>query len=257
MPLKLLFCMKVDVVNFRGRGAAELAALASAEGIGFTLLEDRAIFSPARQTLAAAQRLIKKLTALAPESGLQGTFSFEAYEPFTPRPLAPLKAEIEAMQAYVDRLVEQYRITVCQISRTSCGRAWFASRKIKITKVKDVDTFCVCLHEVGHILNGPIRPVYLSEFHTEQQALRLAKLFAEEAGLTDNPTWQKGLQDYERRAKGYVIWHIAKGYKNGLRVTRLLPEAKRWLDYDFSIWPDNRVEVRRYSNNYKVTLTPA
>lgn len=247
--------MNVEEVVFEGPDYREIHKLALAARIQHVVNKGSVCFPV--KSYAAAKTIVKKLQEMGPDNGLSGSFKLQASQRFITLVKAPPEAQIQAMQAFVDKKIGDLKITVYKISKSSCGLAWIEQRRIKIPRVKDVDTFCVCLHEIGHILNGRIRPVYASEYHTEQQALRLAKEFAEQAGLTNDEQWIKALRQYENRAKGYVMLRIAEGYAAGLRVGKILPEVKRWLGYDFSAWPGNKVEVDHYASGYHVKLTPA
>jgi hypothetical protein len=248
--------MRVKEVIFEGPTCTELSEIANKARIKHVKTEGGLWFPVT--SLASAKRLIKQLQELCPEDNIIGAFKFKVTQPFISLLPKLAEEEIQAMQAYVDNRITELGITVYKISKGSCGLAYFKERKIKIPKVKDVDTFCVCLHEIGHIINGPMRPVYASEYHTEHQALRMAKEYAETARISKDAAWLKALKQYEERAKAYVIWHIAKGYKRGLRMNALQQPIVKWLGYtDFAKWPGNRVEVKRYSNGYQVKLTPA
>jgi hypothetical protein len=253
--------MKTDALLFKANDflkLCELRELADAHQIPNERHDRITLRFPVTSPLRAKQ-LITRLQEIGRERGIQGTFSVTMTQEFIEAFPALPEATIQAMQQQVQAYCEQTGIKVIGTMVNSCGRAWIERKEIKIPKVKDVDTFCVCLHEIAHILNGRIRPTYLMEFQTEKKALTLALEWAEINPGLITADWLKALEKYEGRAKGYIMFHVGKGYQNGLRVHKIEPEVKQWLGHDFDSWPGNRIQVEHYSEKpfFKVRKTPA
>lgn len=53
------------------------------------------------------------------------------------------------------------------ISPGNYGCAYLKTKKIKVPEVKSLYTLATALHEIGHIVNGNIKPVYLGEYKAE------------------------------------------------------------------------------------------
>lgn len=102
--------------------------------------------------------------------------------------------------------------------RTSLtGRVNWQLKTCAIPEIKSRKSLYIALHELGHIVNGRIRPVYKGEFLAEQYAhKRMRELgFAVPRSMT-------------KRAKNYVRWKIIKAERRGARS--IDPKVRQWTE---------------------------
>ncbi|MBH21761.1 MAG: hypothetical protein CML98_08335 [Rhodobiaceae bacterium] len=71
----------------------------------------------------------------------------------------------------IESLMNEHNIKLKKWSVTSCGRAYFKQREIKIPRPNNLDRFFVCLHEIKHIIDQRIKPSCLAEFRCDKYAL--------------------------------------------------------------------------------------
>lgn len=95
------------------------------------------------------------------------------------------------------------------------GRVSWSRRECRIPEVKTRKSLYIALHELGHIANGRVSPVYVGEYRAEMYAhARMREMgFAVPAAMT-------------ARAKRYVDMKLRRAKRRGLKsVSR---EAARW-----------------------------
>ena len=142
-------------------------------------------------------------------------------------------------KAIINQLLTEHKITVVKWSKSSCGRACVDKRLIKIPKPTNIDRFCVCLHEIGHIVKQATKrkmKLYQSEFLAESYVFEIAEKL------------QIDVSSYKERARRYVIMNIAKGYCRGLNLNTINPEVKKFCDIDFSAWEGKKVFVKNWGS---------
>lgn len=141
---------------------------------------------------------------------------------------------------HLNKLLNHYNIKVVKWSTGSNGRAWFAKREVKIPYPTNIDRFCVCMHEIKHIIDGKWGNLYQREYACEMFALEQAKLLGFDANM------------YRERARRYIIMNIAKGYCRKLKLSKLEPEIKEFCNINFDDWVGKKVYVSGWgSDSYK------
>lgn len=137
----------------------------------------------------------------------------------------------KSAESYLNKLLKKYKISVYAWSTTSCGRAYIKEKRIKIPKPTNTDRFAVCLHEVGHIHNGKVRPRYKSEYLAEQYALQHLEL----SGCDT--------EKYVQRARNYVLYMLAKAHNRGLDWSKVPKEIIDFTQTDVSAWVGHKVFI--------------
>jgi len=98
----------------------------------------------------------------------------------------------------------------------NCGRAYIDERRVIVSIPINRDRLIVCLHEIGHIVNGHIKPRYIEEMKAEKFAILKMKEF----GI---PISRKA----KARTKNYVSYKIRQAKRRGLK--KVSSEAKRFI----------------------------
>jgi hypothetical protein len=136
---------------------------------------------------------------------------------------------IEA-QSFLDKLYNENKIKIKAISKTSCGRAYWGTREIKVPIPTNEDRFGVCLHEVKHIIDGNKGKRYEQEFRCDVYALDGLKKFGYET-----TGWKK-------RMRWHVLSRVAMATNRGLKIVS--KDIKEFYpDVDFNKWIGKRVFV--------------
>jgi hypothetical protein len=143
-----------------------------------------------------------------------------------------MKFDKDIAEKHLKRLLKQYKIEVVKWSRTSCGRAYWNDKQVKIPHPTDLDRFCVGIHEIKHVIDGYFGKLYQREYACEKFAIQQAELL----GFDD-------IETYQERARRYIIMTIAKGHCRGLNLDNIEPEIKRFCNIDFSEWKGKKVFV--------------
>lgn len=150
-----------------------------------------------------------------------------------------LNFDEEKANNHLKKLLRQYKIKVTKWSIGSCGRAWPSIKKIKIPKPTDIDRFCVCMHEIKHVIDGISGKLYQREYFCEKFAIEQAEL------LNFDCT------QYKERARRYVIMCIAKGYCRKLNLLKIDPEIKEFCAINFKEWKDKKVFIRGWGSGVR------
>lgn len=153
----------------------------------------------------------------------------------------------EELQNIIEDYLRKYFIKIVKYSVTNCGCAWIDDRKIKVPKIsgKDyIDRFMTTLHEIGHIVNGNIKPSCIGEYKAEQFAINEAKKYGIQS------------ESYIRHAKGYVLSNIAEGFNRGLRLNKIPLEMKNWVKEYSSIdtWEQTNKKVFFCRSEFKTSF---
>ena len=130
----------------------------------------------------------------------------------------------------VNDLMNEHNITLDKWSSSSCGRAYFKERKIKIPKPNNLDRFFVCLHEIKHIIDQRIKPSCLAEFRCDKFALD----FCNKLGWTSEMV--------EARMKWHVLSRVAMATNRKLQLVPFEIESY-YNDVDFDRWYGRKVFV--------------
>lgn len=147
-------------------------------------------------------------------------------------------------EAHLTSLIKKYNIEVKEWRKTSSGSACLSSRSIAIPKPVDIDSFCVALHECGHVIKNTSKrkmPLYKSEFIAEKFAIEQAELLGFNAC------------SYKERARRYIIMNISVShFRNQVDVLKIPKEIREFCKIDFSTWKDKKVFVRGWGiDTYK------
>lgn len=146
----------------------------------------------------------------------------------------------EKAEQHLNKLLKQYKIKVVKWSAGSNGRAWWTKKEVKIPHPTNIDRFCVCMHEIKHIIDGKWGNLYQREFACEMFAIEQAAELGFDAS------------EYRERARRYIIMNIAKGYCRKLNLSKLEPSIKEFCNIDFSEWEGKKVYVSGWgSDTYK------
>jgi Zn-dependent peptidase ImmA (M78 family) len=126
----------------------------------------------------------------------------------------------------VKRLSKKHKIKVVHKFKGESGTAFYKERKVNVPKHLDnYEKALVCLHEIGHIVNGDKEPAYYDEYLAERFAIRTGKKY----GIVS--------PKYERGAGFYVMWHIANDIKkDDLKLSKIKRSAIKFVSkvYDFN-----------------------
>lgn len=143
-------------------------------------------------------------------------------------------------QKHLNKLLKKHKITVKKYSKSSCGRAWVESKQIIIPEPKDIDRFCVAMHEIGHVVKEASKSkmkLYQAEYLAEMYAIEQAKLLGFDSS------------GYEERARRYLIMNIAKGHCRKLNLSKIESEIKDFCKIDFSEWEGKKVFVSGWGSS--------
>ena len=143
-------------------------------------------------------------------------------------------------EKHINGLVRRYKIKVIGYSVSSCGRAWPGSRKIKIPRPTNIDRFCVCLHEVKHIIDGLTGPSFKLEFDCDMYAMDEAKALGFD------------VSEWEKRTRWHSLSRIAMAMNRKMPARKIPDYIKEYFsDVDFSGWEGRKVFVssdRKYKD---------
>jgi hypothetical protein len=144
-------------------------------------------------------------------------------------------------EQHINQLLSFYGIRVKKWSKSSCGRAWDCNKTVIIPKPTDIDRFCVCLHEIGHIVNPcKSNKNFEKEYAAEMFAINQCRI----AGYD--------CSDYKERARRYIIMNISKAHARKLNLKTIPDEIKQFCNINFSEWEGRKVFVRNWGvNTYK------
>ncbi len=142
---------------------------------------------------------------------------------------------------HLNSFLKTYKIKVCKWSVTDCGRAYISKKEIKIPKPTNVIRFCICMHEIKHIIDGNKGKLYQKEFACEKFAIEQAESLGFDCSI------------YKEIARRYVVMNIAKGFCRGLNLKNIEPEIIKFCNVDFSSWEYKRVFVTGWgSSNVRI-----
>jgi hypothetical protein len=128
---------------------------------------------------------------------------------------------------YIATQLNFHDIKVIEWNKSDCGIAFVENRTIKIPEPTTINRFLICLHEISHIIRSPFHTsmrVYEYEYDCEMYAIQQAL----ELGLD--------IEDYEHRAKGYVMYCVCRAFNRGLNLDKANYEILDWLGIDIDEW---------------------
>lgn len=139
--------------------------------------------------------------------------------------------DVERATRFINGLLKLHKITVRRWSTTASGRAWHHDSSVIIPKPVNIEKFCVCLHEIKHILDGDDgRPSYVSEYRAEEYALIVGATFG-------------NVEEYRRRARYYVAYSVAQANNRGLNLAKIPVEISEFCMIDFKLWAEQKAFV--------------
>ena len=97
------------------------------------------------------------------------------------------------------------------------GRVSWVKKTCAMPEIKSRKSLYIALHELGHIVNGCVRPVYVSEFLAEMYAHQRMR----ELGF-------RVPQSMTERAKRYVRSKIIRAERRGARS--IDPKVRQWTN---------------------------
>lgn len=151
----------------------------------------------------------------------------------------------EIAEGHLNELLTKYSIKVAKYSKSSCGWADWKKREVKIPDPTDVDRFCVCLHEVKHIIDGDLGYRFEQEFACDLYALREA----EKLGFDTT--------DWKIRMRWHSLSRIAMATNRRLPVSKIPSHIKEYFnDVDFTGWEGKKVFVGwNHKGDNKITIS--
>lgn len=151
-------------------------------------------------------------------------------------------------QNHLSKLLKQYKIKVIGYSTTSCGYARWRSREIKIPRPTNTDRFCVCMHEIKHIIDGDKGKRFEQEFDCDMYALLQAKMMA------------FGIKEWEKRMRWHSLSRIAMAHNRGYDISNLRSDIKSFFkEVNWSKWRGSRVFVHSVDKSefgYSMDFSP-
>lgn len=151
-------------------------------------------------------------------------------------------------EKHINSLLKNYKIKVVKRSKSSCGRANSSTHEVIIPHPTDVDRFCVCLHEIKHIIDGTKGKLYQREYACEKYAIEEAEKLGFDTSM------------YRERARRYVILCISKAHCRHLNLKEIPQEIKDFCNIDFSTWESRNVFVsnwgsKSYTEPLQITIS--
>lgn len=147
---------------------------------------------------------------------------------------------------YITGLCIKYDIKIIGYSASSCGRAWWKTRSIKIPMPTNIDRLGVCLHEIKHIIDGTKGATYEREFLCDMYALDKLR----DLGY-DTTEWEK-------RMRWHSLMQIAKAVNRKLNIDNISQEIRDFFcEINFNEWKGKRVFVSHDKTSilgYRVTM---
>jgi len=141
----------------------------------------------------------------------------------------------EIAERHLQKLLKEHKIKVIKWSVTSCGRAYWKKRKVKIPKPTNVDRFGVCMHEIKHIIDGKKGKRFEQEFACD--------MFAREQMILLG--FNNGIQNWDKRTNWHCLSRIAMAVNRKMDVEKISINIKEWFNFvDFSKWKNKKVFIR-------------
>lgn len=146
-------------------------------------------------------------------------------------------------ESHLRKLITKYRIKIRSYSVSSCGTAWWRTREIKIPKPTSIDRFCVCMHEVKHIMDGDAGKRFEQEFDCDMFALEQAHALG-----FDTTAWEK-------RVRWHSLSRIAMAMNRKLKASKIPQRITTYFsDIDFTEWEGRKVFVRKDTKSFDMTI---
>jgi len=144
-------------------------------------------------------------------------------------------------EKHLKKLLKHYKIHVYQWSKSSCGKAYYKQKRIKIPHPTDVDRFAVCMHEIKHVIDGCGKFSFEDEFKADKFALEQIR----ELGFEGEKEWLS-------RMRWHVLSRIAMAHNRRLDHKNISDEIKEFFkDVDFSYWVGKKIFVSRDKDDPK------
>ena len=113
-----------------------------------------------------------------------------------------MKQDLRRHKKIIKALLKKEQIKVIGRRLTDVGTAWIDTREVVIPYITDIGKFLVCIHEIGHIINGwnyGKMSIHRCEFLTEKWTIRQAKRYK------IDKKFPKEYRRYIIGAKRYVV----------------------------------------------------
>lgn len=143
------------------------------------------------------------------------------------------------MAEHVDKMLKYYKIRVVKWRPTSSGCAMNSlPKRVEIPRPTDVDRFCVCMHEIKHIIDmhdAKKRMVrYVEEFRCDQYASLQARMI----GLP-----QEDIDKWDARTRIHILVQLAKAHNRNLNWKTVPQDIIKFVNWDFSTWEGKKVYI--------------
>lgn len=139
----------------------------------------------------------------------------------------------ELAEKHLKKLLRTYKIKVVKWSSSSCGKAYWSKQEVKIPRPTNIDRFCVCMHEIKHIIDGKTGLRFEMEFNCDKYALEQAQELK-----FDTCGWIK-------RMKWHSLSRIAMAHNRGLKTEKINDEIREFFStIDFSSWNNKKIFVQ-------------
>lgn len=135
---------------------------------------------------------------------------------------------------HVNKMLKYYGIKVVKWRTTSSGSAYNTlPKRVEIPKPTDVDRFCVCMHEIKHIIDmhdAKRRDKrYIEEFRCDQFAALHCKMI----GIP-----QEEIDKWNARTRIHTLVQLAKAFNRGMKISSIPKDMAEFLQWDFSKWKE-------------------
>jgi|SRR6185503_16700995 len=143
-------------------------------------------------------------------------------------------------EQYINELLKKHKIKVYAWSSSSCGKAKYKSKLLKIPKPTNLDRFAVCLHEIKHIIDGKHGRSFDREFICDMYA----KNILIELGYD--------VAEWDKRTKWHILSRIAMAHNRGLNHSNINMGIRQFFsEINFNKWVGKKVFVghKYYKSN--------
>ncbi len=144
----------------------------------------------------------------------------------------------------LDSLLLEHGISVATWLETANGYAHFKTKRIGIPKPINIVKFCICLHEIKHVIDGDKwNRIFIQEYHCEKYSIEIAKSLGFDTS------------GYEKISRGYILMQIAKACGNRYNINDIPEEIKEFCGIDFTGWKDKNIFVHDWNKEIRIDIT--
>jgi len=141
-----------------------------------------------------------------------------------------------------NQLLEQYGIKIKTVRKSMSGVAYIEDRVVSCPAPERALSFAILAHEVGHIVNGHLRPRWLEELRAWQFSLVYFKEFG--FAIPREVKW---------RMKYNLTFALAKALNRNMKaIPQELKQYKKYLSPITYIYGDGRRANKHHADYWKV-----